>query len=153
MNPAGLEVGGGLFSSKKGRQEAAAEAAAELQAQCQLAWPLHDRLAMAGWLHRAHDSARRHCCWAGFPTAAACAEHQAGCQHRPIQVRKTPRWPRSWANFRFLSLYSHRSAWANLHLLGQPEILPAPVRQRRGGLRAAALGRAAGGPRWRLRLQ
>jgi hypothetical protein len=38
-------------------------------------------------------------------------------------VRKTPSWPRSWANFCLLSLYSaysHRNAWANLHLLGQP---------------------------------
>jgi hypothetical protein len=30
------------------------------------------------------------------------------------QVRKTPGWPRSWANFRLLSLYSHWNAWANL---------------------------------------
>jgi hypothetical protein len=36
------------------------------------------------------------------------------------QVRRTPRWPRSWANFSVLWLYSHRNAWANLHLLGQP---------------------------------
>ena len=36
------------------------------------------------------------------------------------QVRKTPSWPRSWANFSLLPLYSHRNAWANLHLLGQP---------------------------------
>jgi Ca2+-binding EF-hand superfamily protein len=36
------------------------------------------------------------------------------------QVRKTPSWPRSWANFSLLQLYSHRNAWANLHLLGQP---------------------------------
>jgi hypothetical protein len=31
-------------------------------------------------------------------------------------VRKTPSWPGSWANFS----PSHRSAWANLRLLGQP---------------------------------
>jgi adenylate kinase family enzyme len=37
-----------------------------------------------------------------------------------IQVRKTPRWPRSWPNFSPLQLYSHRNAWASLHLLGQP---------------------------------
>ena len=36
------------------------------------------------------------------------------------QVRETPSWPRSWANFSLLPLYSHRNAWANLHLLGQP---------------------------------
>ena len=34
-----------------------------------------------------------------------------------------PGWPRSWANFSLLSLYSHRNAWANLHLLGQPNTL------------------------------
>jgi hypothetical protein len=36
------------------------------------------------------------------------------------QVRKTPSWPRSWANFSLLQLYSHRNAWANLHSLCQP---------------------------------
>ena len=36
------------------------------------------------------------------------------------EVRKMPSWPRSWANFSLLQLYSHRNAWANLHLLGQP---------------------------------
>jgi hypothetical protein len=39
------------------------------------------------------------------------------------QVRKTPSWPRSWANFSLLQLYSHRNTavcgptctfWANL---------------------------------------
>jgi hypothetical protein len=34
------------------------------------------------------------------------------------QVRKTPSWPRSWANFSLLYLYPHWSARANLHLLG-----------------------------------
>jgi hypothetical protein len=38
----------------------------------------------------------------------------------PPLVRKTPSWPRSWANFSLLSLYSHRNARANLHRLGQP---------------------------------
>jgi hypothetical protein len=36
------------------------------------------------------------------------------------QVRKTPSWPRSWANFSVLWLYSHPNAWTNVHLLGQP---------------------------------
>ena len=36
------------------------------------------------------------------------------------QVRMTPSWPRSWANFSLSQLYSHRNAWANLHRLGQP---------------------------------
>jgi hypothetical protein len=35
-------------------------------------------------------------------------------------VRTTPCRPRSWANSSFLQLYPHRNAWANLHLLGQP---------------------------------
>ena len=40
------------------------------------------------------------------------------------QVREeTPSWPRSWANFSLLQLYSHRNAWANLQLLGQPDTL------------------------------
>ena len=37
------------------------------------------------------------------------------------QVRKSPSWPRSWASCSLLQLYSHRKAWANLHLLGQPD--------------------------------
>ena len=36
------------------------------------------------------------------------------------EVRKTPSWPRSWANFSLLCLYSHRNAWAGLHFSGQP---------------------------------
>ena len=34
------------------------------------------------------------------------------------QVRKTLSWPRSWADFSLMQLYSHRNAWAvNLHIL------------------------------------
>ena len=40
------------------------------------------------------------------------------------QVRKMPSWPRSWANSSLLQLYSHRNAWANSHLLGQPNTSP-----------------------------
>ena len=47
------------------------------------------------------------------------ANHDARRLHAAL-VRKTPSWPRSWANFSFLPLYSHRNVWANLHLLGQP---------------------------------
>jgi hypothetical protein len=36
------------------------------------------------------------------------------------KVRKTPCRPRSWANSSLLLLHSHRNAWTNLHLLGQP---------------------------------
>jgi hypothetical protein len=35
-------------------------------------------------------------------------------------VSKTPMWPSSGADFSPPSLYSHRDAWASLHLLGQP---------------------------------
>ena len=34
---------------------------------------------------------------------------------------------RSWANFSLLQLYYHRNAWANLHLLGQPNTFLATV--------------------------
>jgi hypothetical protein len=44
-----------------------------------------------------------------------------------VQARKTPSWPRSWANSSFLQLYSRRNAWANLDLLGQPDTSLAPV--------------------------
>jgi hypothetical protein len=43
------------------------------------------------------------------------------------QVRRTPSWPRSWASFSLLSLYSHRNARANSHILGQPNSFVAPV--------------------------
>jgi hypothetical protein len=42
---------------------------------------------------------------------------------RSLQVRQTPGWPRSWANSSLLLLYSHRNAWANLRLSGQPNTL------------------------------
>jgi hypothetical protein len=56
---------------------------------------------------------------------------------RLAEVRKTPSWPRSWANFSLLELYSHRNAWANLHLLGQPNTFLAGGA---GGPPALALG-------------
>ena len=46
-----------------------------------------------------------------------------GCN---AQVRKMPCRPRTWANFSLLQLFSHRNAWANLHLLGQPNSFLAP---------------------------
>ena len=39
------------------------------------------------------------------------------------QVRKTPSWPRNWADCSLLQLCSHRNAWANRCSLGQPETL------------------------------
>jgi hypothetical protein len=46
-------------------------------------------------------------------------------------VRKTPSWPRSWANFSFLFLHSDRNAWANWDILGQPNSF---LTHLRGGL-------------------
>jgi hypothetical protein len=66
------------------------------------------------------------------------------------QVRKTPAnspsWPRNWAKFSLsLALFPHES-WANLHVLGQPDIFLAPalqqLRQRAGGRPAAGAGLA-----------
>jgi hypothetical protein len=63
-------------------------------------------------------------------TANASAElHWPGYIHwdyatvdgNAIKVRKTPSWPRSWANFSLSQLCSHSNAWANLHLLGHPD--------------------------------
>jgi hypothetical protein len=53
--------------------------------------------------------------------AEATTQAAAVTDHCKNQVRKTPGWPKSWANFSLLQLCSHRSAWANLHLLGQPD--------------------------------
>jgi hypothetical protein len=54
-------------------------------------------------------------------------------------VRKTPSWPRSWANLSLLQLYSHRNAWANPHRLGQLYTFVA------SDLAQALAGRAGGG--------
>jgi hypothetical protein len=56
-------------------------------------------------------------------------------EERGTLVRKTPSWPRSWATFSLLSLYSHWNAWANLRLLecmGQPNIFLARAGHARG---------------------
>ena len=53
-------------------------------------------------------------------TTTGAVYRVTGMVHFVEQVRKTPSWPRSWANFSLLWLYSHNNAWANLHLLGQP---------------------------------
>jgi hypothetical protein len=63
--------------------------------------------------------------------------HPFGATH--CEVRKTPSWPRSWANFSLLQLYLHRNAWANLHIVGQPNTFIAA-----GGVVCA---RYPGGPR------
>jgi hypothetical protein len=60
------------------------------------------------------------------PFEGLAEDTEAAFRAQPVagwrQVRTMPSWPRSWANFSILSLYSHRNAWTNLHLLqGQPE--------------------------------
>jgi hypothetical protein len=37
------------------------------------------------------------------------------------KVRKTPRWPRSWASISLSSPYSHMNARASLQILGRPD--------------------------------
>jgi hypothetical protein len=61
--------------------------------------------------------------WSGAGPSASAAEIAANIVS---QVRKTPSCPKSWANLGLLWLYSHRGAWANLHLLGQPDTFLAP---------------------------
>ena len=46
------------------------------------------------------------------PASAAYREREAA------HVRKTPGWPRSWADFTLRLLCFHGNAWANSHLLG-----------------------------------
>jgi hypothetical protein len=59
--------------------------------------------------------------WAYSPEAGTVGLPTAGEGGRPplfSEVRKTPSWPRNWANFSPLSLYSHRNERANLHFFG-----------------------------------
>ena len=61
--------------------------------------------------------------WTDYVTVIAFASNtkqsQTAAATDATKVRKTPIWPRSWANFSLLYLCSHRNAWANLRLLGQ----------------------------------
>jgi hypothetical protein len=79
----------------------------------------------------------------GRPRRHRSSQQGSQCCSPPWRkVRKTPSWPRSWANFSHSQLHSHRNAWANLHLLGQPntvlarvhvdEVSPEPFLQRDG---------------------
>ena len=63
------------------------------------------------------------------------------------QVRKAPSSPRSWANFSPLHLCSHRHAWVNLPLVGQPNTFLAAVQE--GVEACAAKGRAHERPAFR----
>jgi hypothetical protein len=81
-----------------------------------------------------------------------CPRHarSAGSSAAPValrttpQVRKTPSWARSWANFSRLQLCSHRNAWDNFRLLGQPNTLLAAAAARFDPRRTAAARRAPG---------
>jgi hypothetical protein len=53
-------------------------------------------------------------------------------------VRKTPIWPGNWSNFSVLQLYSHRNAWANLHILGQPNTFLARAQSYEGAITLGA---------------
>jgi hypothetical protein len=61
--------------------------------------------------------------WTDYITVIAFASNtkqsQTAAATDATKVRKTPIWPRSWANFSLLYLCSHGNAWANLRLLGQ----------------------------------
>jgi hypothetical protein len=57
----------------------------------------------------------------GFLGAPIAAAGHRDAPTTVLEVRKTPSWPRSWANFSLSLLYSHRNAWANLYILGQPK--------------------------------
>ena len=50
----------------------------------------------------------------------ADADRSGDLSSDELQVRKTARRPRSWANFSLLWLHPHRNAWADLHILGRP---------------------------------
>ena len=60
-------------------------------------------------------------------TPQAELDHFFASMETAVQVRKTPSWPRSWANFSLLYLHSPRNAWTNSHLLGQPNTALAAV--------------------------
>jgi hypothetical protein len=58
--------------------------------------------------------------YAGEAVVAVLLRPAAWNGHVVLQVRTTSICPRSWASFSLLWLYSHPNAWANLHILGQP---------------------------------
>jgi hypothetical protein len=49
------------------------------------------------------------------------SDHSAIACGFNLKVWEVPSWPRSWPNFSLSQLHSHRNAWANLHILGQPD--------------------------------
>jgi hypothetical protein len=51
------------------------------------------------------------------PPAASSLYESLQTNTPKVRIRR-PCWPRSWAGFSLLSLYSHLNVWANLHFLG-----------------------------------
>jgi hypothetical protein len=127
-------------------------------------------VACVGWQrHGWHAQVRRRlsaglsaccCSWSRWsrpaPRPRSASGSVRGCGGRsgtrrgaaPGQVRQTPSWPRSWANFSLLWLYSHWNVWANLHIWAN--LAPFSL-GRRGpvgprGARAALPGRQAARP-------
>jgi hypothetical protein len=63
--------------------------------------------------------------WRGAERGAERVQQSHTSARPPAgQVRTTPSWPRSWANFSILQLYSYWDAWANLHRLGRLDTIP-----------------------------
>jgi hypothetical protein len=64
-------------------------------------------------------------CWLSRVVTARAQYPDARWQFMAdIQVRKTPCWPRSWANFSLLCLYSHRKTTSKFSALDPPPPLP-----------------------------
>ena len=59
------------------------------------------------------------------------------------RVRKTPSWPRSWANFSLSQLCSHRNAWASF----RANLTPFSLKRYISRLNGSAVGRRVEGGR------
>jgi hypothetical protein len=69
--------------------------------------------AVAGAQHAVDSTVAELAALASGQKAPAPAK-AAALRRQLVKVRKTPSWPRSWANFNFLSLYPRGNVWANL---------------------------------------
>ena len=79
-------------------------------------------------------------CAVDFPFRCEDGRGTDLCQFRPPKVRKTPSWPRSWANFSHLQLHSHRNCafWANLIAFSPKHVIEARLEIRAEAVAAAA---------------
>ena len=84
---------------------------------------------------------------ANYTGQAVHCEPERDLNGQLSEVRKTPSGPRSWANSSLLQLYSHRQAWDNLRLLGQPNTFLAAGLLHDGRGRGGARLLRAGGRR------